>query len=84
MFLGVSKITRDNLPGHAKYPRQPLKEESLDPVWHLVGVDHPVVIVEDHDGGHHAAGDHEHYAVEIRPWNSTIIRPLKCWYDLTV
>ena len=67
MFLGVSKITRDNLPGHAKYPRQPLKEESLDPVWHLVGVDHPVVIVEDHDGGHNGARHHEHDAVEVGP-----------------
>ena len=24
-----------------------------------------VVVVEDHDGGHHAAGHHEHDAVEV-------------------
>ena len=25
----------------------------------------PVVVVEDHDGGDHAGGHHEHYAVEV-------------------
>ena len=25
----------------------------------------PVVVVEDHNGGHNAAGDHEHDAVEV-------------------
>ena len=29
----------------------------------------PVVVVEDHDGGHHAAGHHEHDAVEVRSCN---------------
>ena len=36
------------------------------PVWHvLVSVSFPVVVVEDHDGGDHAAGHHEHDAVEV-------------------
>ena len=28
----------------------------------------PVVVVEDHDGGDHAGGHHEHDAVEVSPW----------------
>ena len=28
----------------------------------------PVVVVEDHDGGDHAGGHHEHDAVEVGPW----------------
>ena len=36
-------------------------------MWHLVGVDQPVVVVEDHDGGHHAGRHHEHDAVEVGP-----------------
>ena len=40
------------------------------PVWHvLVSVCFPVVVVEDHDGGHHTAGHHEHDAVEVSPCN---------------
>ena len=27
-----------------------------------------VVVVEDHDGGDHAGGHHEHDAVEVSPW----------------
>ena len=38
------------------------------PVRHLVRVRLPVVIVEDHDGGHHAARHHEHDAVEVGPY----------------
>jgi hypothetical protein len=33
-----------------------------------VSVGLPVVIVEDHDGGHHAARHHEHDAVEVGPY----------------
>ena len=39
------------------------------PVRHLVGVRHPVVIVEDHDGRHAARGHHEHDGCEVCPWN---------------
>ena len=35
------------------------------PVWHLVGVREPVVVVEHHDGGDHARRHHEHDAVEV-------------------
>ena len=35
------------------------------PVRHVVSVGLPVVVVEDHDGGDHTAGHHEHDAVEI-------------------
>ena len=35
------------------------------PVWHAVGLWLPVMEVEDHDGGHHTAGHHEHDAVEV-------------------
>ena len=38
-----------------------------DPFRHLVSVRHPVVIVEDHDGGDAAGGDHEHDCREICP-----------------
>ena len=30
-----------------------------------MGMGLPVVVVEDHDGGDHAAGHHEHDAVEV-------------------
>ena len=36
----------------------------------------PVVVVEDHDGGDHAAGDHEHDAVEVCPCICIIIKTL--------
>ena len=42
------------------------------PVWHLVSVWPPVVIVEDHDGGHHGARHHEHDAVEVGPYQRTV------------
>ena len=35
------------------------------PARHLVSVRLSVMIVEDHDGGHHAARNHEHDAVEV-------------------
>ena len=35
------------------------------PAGHLVGVCLAVVVVEDHDGGDHAARHHEHDAVEV-------------------
>ncbi len=38
------------------------------PVWHFMGVCQPVMVVENHDGGDHAAGHHEHDAVEVGPW----------------
>ena len=39
------------------------------PIGHLMGVCQPVVVVEDHDGGHHAGGHHEHDAVEVCTWS---------------
>ena len=33
-----------------------------------MGVGLSVVVVEDHDGGDHGAGHHEHDAVEVGPW----------------
>ena len=36
-----------------------------DPGGHGVGVCLAVVVVEDHDGGDHAARHHEHDAVEV-------------------
>ena len=43
------------------------RDISLDiyPAWHLVSIRLSVVVVEDHDGGDHAAGHHEHDAVKI-------------------
>ena len=68
-------------PGHPQQPGNPLEEQHPHPVRHLVSVSLPVIgqllvklcsdwlipvmIVEDHDGGHHAARHHEHDAVEI-------------------
>ena len=43
------------------------------PVRHLVGVRHPVVIVQDHDGRHAARGHHEHDGGEVCPWNENIV-----------
>ena len=37
------------------------------PFRHLVGVGHPVMVVEDHDCGHTARGDHEHDGSEVCP-----------------
>ena len=39
----------------------------------------PVVVVEDHDGGDHAGGHHEHDAVEVGPWGwaTQIVATLK-------
>ena len=33
-----------------------------------------VMVVEDHDGGDHGAGHHEHDAVKIRPWEYNSVR----------
>ena len=41
---------------------------STYPVGHVVSVRLPVVVVEDHDGGDHTGGHHEHDAVEVGPW----------------
>ena len=38
-----------------------------DPGGHVVVVRLPRVVVEDHDGGDHTAGHHEHDAVEVSP-----------------
>ena len=38
-----------------------------------MSVRHPVVIVEDHDGGHAARGHHEHYGGEVCPWDENIV-----------
>ena len=37
-----------------------------------MGVGHPVVVVEDHDGGHAARGNHEHDGSEVCPWRDII------------
>ena len=34
----------------------------------------PVVVVEDHDGGNHTTGNHEHDTVEVRPYTNKIIK----------
>lgn len=34
-----------------------------------MGVGHPVMVVEDHDGCHTAGGDHEHDGREVGPWH---------------
>ena len=41
------------------------------PGGHVVGVCLSLVVVEDHDGGDHAGGHHEHDAVEVSPWRGT-------------
>ena len=38
---------------------------------HVVVVRLSQVVVEDHDGGDHAGGHHEHDAVEISAWRGT-------------
>ena len=38
----------------------------------------PVVVVEDHDGGHHTAGHHEHDAVEVGSYKIIIIE-IEVW-----
>ena len=47
-------------------------EDFPHPVRHVVCVGPPVVVVEDHDGGHHGARHHEHDAVEVGPYQRTI------------
>ena len=42
-----------------------------DPAGHVVVVRLPRVVVEEHDGGDHARGHHEHDAVEVSPWRGT-------------
>jgi len=69
LVLHHDGLSGDLLPwsGHSKDPRNPLKKQCSHPAWHLVGVRLSVVVVEDHDGGHHRARHHEHDAVKIRP-----------------
>ena len=55
-------------PGHPEEPGDPLKKDDPHPGGHVVGVRLAVVVVEDHDGGHHARRHHEHYAVEVSSW----------------
>ena len=43
------------------------------PVWHLVRVLQAVVVVEDKDGGYHAAGHHQHDRIEICSCNSSVL-----------
>ena len=50
-----------------------MQEQSSHPVWHLVSVDQPVVVVEDHDGGDHAGRHHEHDAVEVGPDERSVV-----------
>ena len=52
-------------PGHPEEPGDPLEEDDPHPGGHVVGVGLPVVVVQDHDGRHHARRHHEHDAVEI-------------------
>ena len=35
------------------------------PVRHLMSISQTMVVVEDHDGGDHTGGHHEHDAVEV-------------------
>ena len=68
LVLHLNGLEGEVLPGagHPEDPGDPLQEDHSDPVWHvLVSVSLPVVVVEDHDGGDHAAGHHEHDAVEV-------------------
>ena len=67
-------LHHDGLPGdflarpvHHEEPGQVLEEQCVHPAGHVVRLLVPVVIVEDHDGGHHGAGHHEHDAVEVGP-----------------
>ena len=52
---------------HPEDPGQPLQEDRLHPLGHLVGLHRPLVVVEDEDGADHAAGDHHHDAGEVGP-----------------
>ena len=49
-----------------------LRTLKTHPVWHFMSVCQPVVVVEDHDGGDHGGGHHEHDAVEISSWNGSV------------
>ncbi len=53
-----------------RYParyKKPLYKKSY-PVWHFMGVGQPVMVIENHDGGHYTARHHEHDAVEVGAW----------------
>ena len=67
LLLHLDGLPGDGLPraGHAHDPGRPLEEDHLDPVWHVVCLHHPVVVVQDHDGRHHAARHHEHDGIEV-------------------
>ena len=50
---------------HPQHPGQPLQEDRLHPLGHIVGLHRPLVVVEDEDGADHAAGYHYHDAGEV-------------------
>ena len=52
---------------HPEEPRKPVEEDGLHPEWHRVGVDGPLVVVEDEDGADHATGHHHHDQGEVDP-----------------
>ena len=54
-------------PLHHENPGEILEEQRVHPSRHAVRLLVPVVIVEDHDGGHHRARHHEHDAVKVGP-----------------
>ena len=60
-------------PVHAEKPGCPLQEDQLHPLRHLVSLHQPVVVVEDHDGGHHRARHHEHDCVEVSPFQVSVL-----------
>ena len=52
------------------------------PAWHLVSICLSVVVVEDHDGGDHTAGHHEHDAVEVGSWGYFSISSPCTYHDI--
>ena len=63
-----------------KFSVQSQRTSGTHPGRHGVGVRLPVVIVEDHDGGDHGAGHHEHDAVEVRPCNQSLSYEKELFY----
>ena len=74
LLLDLDSGPVDGLPRpvHPQDPGPPLEEDHLDPVGHVVSLHHPVVVVEDHDGGHHGARHHEHDGVEVGSWQNVL------------
>ena len=60
-------------PGSPEEPGYPAEEEEPHPAGHLVGVGLAVVVVEDEDGGDHAARHHEHDHVEVGPYQGRVV-----------